>query len=516
MEEWGHGKVIMKSDGEPAIRALKKKVKARRTDNITLMEVTPRGDPKANGEAESAVREIKGVARSIKSGLEQRSQEKLPADSPILPWIVEHAGVCVTVYRKGRDGKTPYHRLKGKEFSGRMYEIGEKVLFKELNDQQQLGGWDSRWSEGIWVGYDLATYQSIIATPEGRTKANTVRQVPAEKRWSSEGIDEISIRPWEDHKPRGPRERTIGPRKERQSGSQQEVPQVTEEEKEESWGHKGSRAFRIRKEDILEHDPTPGCPACAHAVGPEGAARTGGHTAECRKRFTDILMRDPARKVFVESSERRKRTEKSGDLAQESKRTKIETTTEPPSHATASTATNSRPESAAAKRERAHDELPIRPGEEEDDEPEVEEESIGKRRRILTLGSCRVVLEMGSEGLRAMKDHECEEDAEEEWKWEVDRAVRRMKVELKERRKLIAMLHDRGAKSEDEEHIVGMLRDEWLSKGRPQSGTGNITWRAQDERKEILHKVRRNWCLPTGQVFDMRAPDAWGEKWDFS
>ena len=101
----------------------------------------------------------------------------------------------MTVYRKGRDGKTPYHRLRGKEFSGKMHEIGEKVLFKELNDQQQLGGCDSRWSEVIYVGYDLATYQSIIATSEGRTKANTVRQVPAEKRWSSEGIDEISIRP---------------------------------------------------------------------------------------------------------------------------------------------------------------------------------------------------------------------------------------------------------------------------------------------------------------------------------
>ena len=61
-----------------------------------------------------------------------------------------------------------------------------------------------------------------------------------------------------------------------------------------------------------------------------------------------------------------------------------------------------------------------------------------------------------------------------------------------------------------------MLKDEWLSKGRPQSDAGNITWSAQDERKEMLHKIRRNWCLPIGQVFDMRAPDAWGEKWDFS
>ena len=48
-------------------------------------------------------------------------------------------------------------------------------MFKELNDQDQLGGWDSRWSEGLWVGFVLATYQSIIMTSEGKTRANTVR-----------------------------------------------------------------------------------------------------------------------------------------------------------------------------------------------------------------------------------------------------------------------------------------------------------------------------------------------------
>ena len=85
LEEWGHNKVILKSDGEPAIRALKKKVKTKRGEAITLMEVTPRADPRANGDSESAVREIKGVARAIKTGLEQRLKRIVPADSPILP-----------------------------------------------------------------------------------------------------------------------------------------------------------------------------------------------------------------------------------------------------------------------------------------------------------------------------------------------------------------------------------------------------------------------------------------------
>ena len=44
---------------------------------------------------------------------------------------------------------------------------------------------------------------------------------------------------------------------------------------------------------------------------------------------------------------------------------------------------------------------------------------------------------------------------------------------------------------------------------------GSITWKTQNKEKEVLHKVRRNWYLPCGQVFDLRAPDAWGERWDF-
>ena len=127
------------------------------------------------------------------------------------------------------------------------------------------------------------------------------------RRWDPDEIDEITAKPWEDHKPRKERERTIGPRKERQSGNPEEVPPMTEKEKEEGWSHKGPRSFRITKEDVLLHDPTDSCPGCEHAVGPEGAVRTGGHNADCRRRFAEIFRQDPARRAFVEGSERRKR-----------------------------------------------------------------------------------------------------------------------------------------------------------------------------------------------------------------
>ena len=250
MEEWGHGKVILKSDGEPATRALKKKVRRRRED-VTLMEVTPRADPKANGEAEAAVREIKGVARAIKVGLEQRLRSSRPADSPILPWIIEHSGVCITVFRKDGEGKTAYQKLRGKGFSGVMFEIGEKVLFKELNDQRQIGGWDGRWSEGIWVGYDIATYQSLVWCPGRVVKANSLKRVPEEDRWDAEEIDAIDVKPWEDGKTTAARKSRSRIPEERAEKQKEEVPPMTtDEEKKKDASHKGPRSFTIFKDDV--------------------------------------------------------------------------------------------------------------------------------------------------------------------------------------------------------------------------------------------------------------------------
>ena len=227
-------------------------------------------------------------------------------------------------------------------------EIGERILFKELNDQQQLGGWDRRWSEGIWIGYDLTTHQAIIASAGRAIKANTVRRVPFERRWDAGEIDAIRVKPWQSQTERAKAERTIGPRREKQTKEAKDIPEMTEKELGEKGPHGGTRDFRIRKEDVLEHDPTPGCPGCTHAVGPEGGVRTGGHHAQCRKRFAEIFSSDPAKKVQVEAAKARKRVERHSEPeeaeASEEKRARIENT-----------------ELAAEKRARSHENMEARP-----------------------------------------------------------------------------------------------------------------------------------------------------------
>ena len=78
----------------------------------------------------------------------------------------------------------------------------------------------------------------------------------------------------------------------------------------------------------------------------------------------------------------------------------------------------------AAKRQRTHAEMEVRPGEEDDEEPDITEESVGKRRRILRIGDREVVLEKGAEGLRVMAEEECKAEDDQESRWEAERELK--------------------------------------------------------------------------------------------
>ena len=83
----GHKKVILKSDGEAAITALKDAIKA--SSNLEMgVEVSPVGDSKANGEIERAVRTVQGQARTLKSALDMNYKTEFGEHHAIMPWLV--------------------------------------------------------------------------------------------------------------------------------------------------------------------------------------------------------------------------------------------------------------------------------------------------------------------------------------------------------------------------------------------------------------------------------------------
>ena len=82
----GYNKIILKSNNEPAIVALKQAIKTERSEEI-IMEESPVGESASNGEIENAIKRIDGQFRAMKSSLEERLGQKLARDHCAVPWL---------------------------------------------------------------------------------------------------------------------------------------------------------------------------------------------------------------------------------------------------------------------------------------------------------------------------------------------------------------------------------------------------------------------------------------------
>ena len=70
----GYKRTVFKSDGEPAIVALKEAVKAEQ-DTELICEESPVGEHQSNGEIEATIRQVQGQIRTMKDALETRIGE---------------------------------------------------------------------------------------------------------------------------------------------------------------------------------------------------------------------------------------------------------------------------------------------------------------------------------------------------------------------------------------------------------------------------------------------------------
>eukprot|EP00971_Amphidinium_carterae_P217986 4327405-Amphidinium_carterae.1 len=94
----GHRRLVLKSDGEPSVLALKNQVRAAATDIDIIPQESPPGDHKAAGAAENAVKRVKGLARTIVLSLHTRLGCRLPHQHPLHYWIPEFAATCLNRY----------------------------------------------------------------------------------------------------------------------------------------------------------------------------------------------------------------------------------------------------------------------------------------------------------------------------------------------------------------------------------------------------------------------------------
>ena len=100
LKAWGHpggaqNELIMRSDGEPAIVALREALTRCHGGRVTP-EQPPKGEHQANGLAEVTGRHIRDQVRVMKLDLEKRLGRKVLEDEPVMAWMIRWAAMAMS------------------------------------------------------------------------------------------------------------------------------------------------------------------------------------------------------------------------------------------------------------------------------------------------------------------------------------------------------------------------------------------------------------------------------------
>ena len=132
----------------------------------------------------------------LKDALEMRLEVRIPSNHNILSWLVEFAGTVVNRYEVGRDSKTLYERLRGKQSRLIGFEFGEKVNSRRTAVGARMAKLDSLWSDGVFLGYRSISGEIVVGTKNGVFKTRTVQRKAYEHRWGKENLDMVGGVPW--------------------------------------------------------------------------------------------------------------------------------------------------------------------------------------------------------------------------------------------------------------------------------------------------------------------------------
>jgi hypothetical protein len=248
------GRVLIRCDGEPALKALRNSIIKELPDGATPI-TTPVGESQSNGGIEVAVRTVKGLLRVHLAALERKIGARFPSGHPVLTWLVEHVTDIITKYMVGVDGKTGYERVFGRPVREEGLEFGETLHWRHRATKDMHVVLDARWSTGVWLGRN---WGGVIHQVYANGKVHAIRGVqrqPREARWRKEALEAIAATPW-NREPAAEGELRVLPPLAPPAAAQ---GAAAEEVREEEYNPR--RVF-IKLADLELHGFTAGCRRC--------------------------------------------------------------------------------------------------------------------------------------------------------------------------------------------------------------------------------------------------------------
>jgi hypothetical protein len=192
LDNLGYKEILLKGDQEPALRTLIEMVKASWNGDAAL-ENSPVGESESNGAVERAIQSWEGQVRTMKDALESRIKSDIPADHPIMTWLVEYAATLQRRCLVGSDGRTPQEKVKGRPSRRPVAEFAEKVWYRPLRDRRSK--LDMVMEEGIYVGIIDRSDEALIAVENGIVKCRDIRRQLEECRWDKERVMQVKATP---------------------------------------------------------------------------------------------------------------------------------------------------------------------------------------------------------------------------------------------------------------------------------------------------------------------------------
>ena len=267
------GRVWVKCDNEPALRALRQAVMAK-LEGASPID-PPEHESPASGIVESGVKTWKGVLRVHLLALEHKIGGGLPSDHPVMTWLIQFVADTINKGLVGADGMTPYERLHhGKKWRAEEYEFGEQVMWRHPRAGEEHAIIDGRFSPGVWLGRQWGGIVHHIGLSDGSVvSARSIERLPKEERWSRAALERITQATYGAQRHDSERPVIVIPPKE------EETPAPEPVAAERPWTPKSASIYPA---DLQQHGYTQGCRKCT-------LVRAGKHKEAKGKRKQGVL-----------------------------------------------------------------------------------------------------------------------------------------------------------------------------------------------------------------------------------
>ena len=160
--------VEIKTDGEPSIVEIARRVQARRGKTTTLAQTSARGHQEI-GAVERANGTVQAQLRAYYLDVQERMKVRIIPGTQLFPWMLRHYVWTAVRYQSDqRTRQTSYETTRGCRYESALVPFGQMVMAKIADaDKMRAGQLDSAWVKAVWVGRVDRSNEHLLFDDEG-------------------------------------------------------------------------------------------------------------------------------------------------------------------------------------------------------------------------------------------------------------------------------------------------------------------------------------------------------------